>query len=385
MTGGVTSGDAGPPRLVFANQLRGVAALAVAGSHLFGVFWLMRPFLELATAAPAQDGAVPGVVGLFTYPWLNFGPLGVGVFFLISGLVIPISLQHHTRGGFLLARALRIYPVYAAAALLDIAVIHADAAFWHRPFPYGDWTVGSNVLLIYNLVGQPSIDLVNWTLCIELKFYLLMALLAPAVRRGSVPVLFAAAAGLVGFNAAVSAGWLGPHGPADGAGALAMEAVFLVFMLVGVLFQCHLRGTVGAGGLAGGVAALFGCFLLCWRLSPIAAQVPVVTVNYGYALAIFAGAYALRRHARPVWLLDRMASISFPFYLVHSTVGYAVMKYAMIVWSVPYLPALAVALGVVVAVAQGMHVLVERPTIRAGKRSGGRNPPARPVQTAAAL
>lgn len=375
MTGTLSPDEtAGTPRLVFANQLRGLAALAVAGSHLVGVFWGMQDFLALATAAPAQGGPVPGIFSLFAYPWLNFGPLGVGVFFLISGLVIPISLQHHTRGSFLLARALRIYPVYAFAALACIAVIGAEAAYWHRPFPYGGWTVGSNVLLIYNLVGQPSIDLVNWTLCVELKFYLLMALLAPAIRRGSVLPLFILAAGLLGLDAALSAGplaGLAARVP-NVAGAVGTEAVFLVYMLIGVLFHCHLQRRVGTARLLCGVAALFACFVGCWRLSPIAAQVPVVTLNYGYALGIFGLAYALRRHARSVRLLDWMAAISFPFYLVHSTIGYAVMKYAMIAWGVPYLAALGLAMLVVVAVAHTLHVSVERWTIQAGKRIAGR-------------
>lgn len=361
---------AAPHRLVFANQLRGLAALSVAGSHLVGVFWVMRPFVALATASRAQEGEPPGLLALFSYPWLNFGPLGVGIFFLISGLVIPISLAHHSRATFLAARLLRIYPVYIAAVAIEVALLHANSAFWGVPVPFGHWAVLSNALLIYNAVGQPSMDLVNWTLCIELKFYLLVALLAPGIRRGSLATVFGAAAALVALSGALASGLLAPLQAAvpDVATMLGTELPFLVFMLVGVLFQFHLTGRLRTPGLALGAAALMGGMVVAWQWGPLAAQVPVVTVNYLYALAIFALAYALRRHARPWRLLDGMAAISFPFYLLHSAIGYAVLKYAMIIQGVAYYPALGMALLAAMATAALLHITLERWTIRAGKR-----------------
>ncbi len=80
-------------RVRFANQLRGVAALMVACSPLVGVVWLMPDVVSLVTATPTQTDTVPGIVGLVVYPWVNLGLLEVGVFFLISGLVIPFSLE----------------------------------------------------------------------------------------------------------------------------------------------------------------------------------------------------------------------------------------------------------------------------------------------------
>ncbi len=78
------------PRLIFANQLRGLAALCVVGSHLVAVFWAMRDVVGIATASPPQPGDGPPFLGLFLLTWFNLGPFGVGIFFLISGLVIPM-------------------------------------------------------------------------------------------------------------------------------------------------------------------------------------------------------------------------------------------------------------------------------------------------------
>jgi peptidoglycan/LPS O-acetylase OafA/YrhL len=355
-------------RLIFANQLRGFAALFVAGSHLVGAFWAMRDFVGLATATPAQGGDPPPIFGLFSHTWLNFGPLGVGVFFLISGLVIPFSLERHTRGSFLLARVLRIYPTYVAALLLEMAVVYAASKYWGRPFPYGSWTIASNALLIYNTVGQPSIDLVNWTLCVELKFYLLMLLLAPRIRRGSVTPLLGVAAIILAANIAVA--W--PPVAAriarpDLVETFSTESVFIVFMLLGVLCNFHLRGLLRLPGLAASAAAMLAMFLACWWHSAIRAQMPIVTVNYLYAVAGFAALYFLRRHARPIPVIDFLAAISFPLYLVHSLVGYTTLKFLMLRGGLPYLSALALTLAVVIGIATALHLTIERTSIRLGK------------------
>ena len=356
------------PRLIFANQLRGLAALCVAGSHLVGVFWAMRDFVGLATASPVQAGDPPAIFGLFSHTWLNFGPLGVGVFFLISGLVIPISLEQHTRASFLLARLLRIYPTYVAALLLEMAIIHANAAHWGRSFPYGDWSILSNALLIYNTVGQPSIDLVNWTLCVELKFYILMMLLAPQIRRGSLGTLLLVAAAILAANLALTWPPLADRiKRPDLVETFSTESLFIIFMLVGVLFNFHLRRLLRSRGLVASTAVLLALFVACWMQASIRAQVPIVTVNYLYALALFVTLYSLRRHARPIRFLDFLADISFPLYLVHSLVGYSVLKIAMLDLGTPYMPALGLTLVVVCGIAAVLHRTIEIKTIALGR------------------
>ncbi|MBV9749334.1 MAG: acyltransferase [Acetobacteraceae bacterium] len=357
-------------RIVFANQLRGVAAAAVAASHLGGVYWLIRPAVTAATFTPPLQGPNPPFTAFFLLPWFNLGPLGVGLFFLISGLVIPISLQKHSPGNFLLARLLRIYPTYAAALLIEVTVLYANARYWGRPFGHGAWTVLSNCLLIQDLVGQPSIDLVNWTLCVELRFYLVMALVAGAVRRGSVAVLLAVGLAALGVNlAVVRLGVLGPPAPDPllPSYTVSVESLFIVFMLIGVLFNYHLRGRLGTTALIAWVGVFGALFVVCWRTSAIAAQYPWVTKNYGYALALFGLLYALRRWVPDSRALDALAAISFPFYLVHSLIGYSVLKLLMLSWGWSYPASLAVSIAGVALLATGLHAAVETPTMRVGQ------------------
>ena len=358
-------------RLVFANQLRGLAALSVACSHLLGVFWAMRPFVSLATASPPQPGALPPVFALVSHTWFNLGPFGVGLFFLISGLVVPFSLAAHTRSSFLLARLLRIYPTYVAAVLLEMAVLHAAAAFWGRPFPYGGLSILSNLLLVYNAVGLPSIDLVNWTLCIELKFYLVLALIAPSIRAGRASVLFTLAGIILALNLLLAS-------PLVGAGLRSLawidmfrtESLFVIFMLIGVLFHFRLLGGLRRAVFPAAICAMVALFVACWQASAIAGQYPVVSVNYGYALLLFTLLFGLRRWVRPLPLLDRMAALSYPFYLIHSLIGFSLLKVLMLAAGMGYLPALVLTIACLLCLAALLHWSVERPTIALGRRLG---------------
>ena len=358
------------PRLIFANQLRGVAALCVVCSHLVGVFWGMRDFVGLATASPPQEGAAPGLFALVNQTWFNFGPFGVALFFLISGLVIPVSLAQHNRGSFLLARALRIYPTLLAALLLDIAVLHADAYVWNRPFPYSDLTILSNALLVYNMVGLPSIDLVNWTLCIEVKFYLLMALLYGPICRWRTGALFVTAAMLVEVSSFAGQASVGTIFSSYGGTltAVSTEAPFLIFMLCGVLFNFNLSGHLVGAKFGVALAVMTALFLIAWRLSPLQSQFFVVTANYCYGLVIFLTLYLLRGYAVQLRALDGLARISFPLYLIHSIIGFSVLKMAMLTFHLSYLAALAWTVMVVISVAAALHVTVERWTIALGRR-----------------
>ena len=364
-------------RLVFANQLRGLAALSVMLTHLIGIFWAERGVVAAATSSPAQPGDVPSLFWLVAHPWFNFGPFGVAIFFLISGLVIPISLGVHSRPGFLLARILRIYPTYLAALAVNLCVVWAGSRYWGLPFGHPAHTILANALLIQDFTAEPSIDLVNWTLCVELKFYLLMALLSPAICNGSVAVLFAVAAGALAFNLAASTPLLAPVAAAWPGliDAMSHESFYVVFMLVGVLFNYRLRGLLSLHALCASVAGLLLLFVACWRSSALAGQYPVVTVNYGYALALFSALFMLRRWVRETRPLDALAAVSFPFYLVHSLTGYSLLKVLMLAGGLGYGAALTITVPVVLAVAAMIHLGVERWSITLGKRLAVAKPP----------
>ena len=180
-----------PMRLVFANQLRGMAVVSVIVGHYAGFYWGGRDIVSAFTATPIENDVQAPTYVLTIQQWFNFGPFGVAVFFLISGLVVPISLAHHSGLSFLIARFIRIMPTFTVGASLCLCVVWMNSAFWHIPFPPGfDWAaIGGTFFLVQNYFMASDFTLVAWTLCVEWKFYVIVALMAPAIRRGNVPAL----------------------------------------------------------------------------------------------------------------------------------------------------------------------------------------------------
>jgi peptidoglycan/LPS O-acetylase OafA/YrhL len=91
------------------NLLRFAAALLVMYSHSFALAWDKTAVEPLAAIT---DGA------------LNFGKLGVEIFFVISGFLVTGSLlQRQSILGFCWARILRIYPALLAAVLFCVFTV----------------------------------------------------------------------------------------------------------------------------------------------------------------------------------------------------------------------------------------------------------------------
>ncbi|MFI6324988.1 acyltransferase family protein [Nonomuraea sp. NPDC050556] len=181
-----------PPkaRLAWLDALRGVGALAVLGEHLFPwVLPWLRPY------------------------WFNLGIYGVLVFFLVSGYIVPTSLERRGDvGGFWVGRVFRLYPLYLAVAALVLVM-----AWWmpvREAVPRDGSAVAGHVTMLLDVVGVGGVADTMWTLSYEMVFYLLVTglFLAGAHRRsGAIAVLFGVAAvgwGLLVVSSPVTGAWL---------------------------------------------------------------------------------------------------------------------------------------------------------------------------------
>ncbi len=355
----------GGGKIIFADQLRGLAALSVVLSHLGGVYVLMGPTVGWITSSPETPVGRPAILALTSWSWLNLGALGVAVFFLISGFVIPFSLRSLTSGRFLVARAFRIFPTLWAAILVEWLVVFAQSHFYGRPMAYTPVVYLHNALLLDTVIDDGYVDLVNWTLAIEVKFYILVAILRPWILRGRAGPLIGCS--LLALAVALAQAQAQAHGKIHLPPQLVNEPMFIGFMLVGTVFHCRMTGSMSPGRAIGTGAILIGLFLAAWRTGPFREQFPVLAVNYLYGLAIFGLGYALRRHLRPVRWLDFLAAVSFPLYLVHSIVGYSLMTFMIRILGLSYGAALPLAFGLTMLLAWTLHRAVERPTMAAGK------------------
>ena len=150
---------AAPLRLRHIDSLRAVAAGTVMWTHF------AESLQPVSAAGPAFLSFLVTLP-----PFMNLGRVGVVIFFAISGFVICRSFGGPREGGtrrFLIRRFCRLYPAFWASMLGAVVV-------WWLQHKGLTWPlVLSTVTMIPNLLGQPFMLGVYWTLEIELVFYAL--------------------------------------------------------------------------------------------------------------------------------------------------------------------------------------------------------------------
>lgn len=176
--------------------------------------------VHLMRGVAAMMVVLEHVIGRTPYPvfnsWFAFadglGQMGVSAFFVISGLVLPLSLGAAYRWAklpnFLLRRIVRIEPTFLCSALAASALVFlmtalapegklwwpsltqlALHAFYLIPFSQEEW-----ILPVY------------WTLAVEFQFYIAIGLLFPLVtmlarRSSDLAVLLCASFSLTSYVA----------------------------------------------------------------------------------------------------------------------------------------------------------------------------------------
>ena len=121
---------------------------------------------------------------------VEYGGLGVQVFFTISGFVIAYSLRNVTMNlpqfkNFVASRLVRLTPPYYAAVVLTFVVNFVSTRVKNEPWTsptLARWV--AHALYLPDLLKMDMINGVHWTLYIEVQFYLLFALVAVADRSG---------------------------------------------------------------------------------------------------------------------------------------------------------------------------------------------------------
>ena len=166
-------------RLENIDLLRAIAALTVCFAH-FNALHMMGD----------------GLLSDFCF----HGYLGVDIFFVISGFVIPLSLLHtkYKIGDlktFLVSRFLRLYPAYLTSIAIVLGLWYLATlvpGFRGNPPSFTLLQLASNMLFICGFNGEGWFIDVFWTLAIEAQYYVLIAISFPVLfspnpvlRRGS--------------------------------------------------------------------------------------------------------------------------------------------------------------------------------------------------------
>jgi peptidoglycan/LPS O-acetylase OafA/YrhL len=173
---------AGGRRLAWLDALRGLAALCVVYAH-FGT----RVLPQVHTAV---------------YDVFDPGLSGVLVFFLISGYIVPASLER--RGSvrtFWISRIFRLFPLFVFAIGAVLLLHEFGWASVRDANQNVTASVFSHIFMLNELLGETNIIVVLWTLSYEMVFYVLLTALFTAglhKRSGWYAGTFAVGALLLG-------------------------------------------------------------------------------------------------------------------------------------------------------------------------------------------
>lgn len=154
-------------RIIFLDYLRIFAFLSVLVAHKYYDILAMAAndinlHVTLRTIAQAE------------IPFFEAGGAGVVVFFLVSGYIITSVALKESAAIFCIRRFFRIYPLFIFAVLLEILLAHTIEG---KPYPPLS-TIIPRITLTGDFFGTPyALGSVEWTLRIEIYFYLVIAVL----------------------------------------------------------------------------------------------------------------------------------------------------------------------------------------------------------------
>jgi len=104
--------------------------------------------------------------------YFKYGYLGVDLFFIISGFVIAFSIKHRSLPKFCYSRFKRLYPMYWICLIITFVISY----FFGAPrYLVTFKQLLANFTMVQELFGQGNIDGAYWSLYVELKFYLIIA------------------------------------------------------------------------------------------------------------------------------------------------------------------------------------------------------------------
>jgi peptidoglycan/LPS O-acetylase OafA/YrhL len=295
-----------PQREAFLDALRVVAASAVLAFH-FGF---------RGAAHGVQDLAYPELAGIAKY-----GYLGVELFFMISGYVIPWSIRQRGVAEFAASRAIRLYPTFWLSVAL-LAAVPPLLGEWRFHLPLRDTLV--NLTMLAELFGSPYLDGVFWTLATELQFYALVAAVVGLFGFNRLPtaLLVWFLAGCVVTGYAKAGGSMPPYP----GGAFFMYFCFgaacyflnrlgersaRVYALLGLSLPLMLAHSLHKAGAA---AAMFE--------TPFSPALVLPLVLLGAAAVFFSHGIRIGNVARASFL----GGITYPLYLLHENLGYAFLN-----------------------------------------------------------
>ncbi|NWD77520.1 acyltransferase [Pseudomonas gingeri] len=334
-------------RIVFLDYMRVFAFISVLIGHKF------EPEMAAMLSA-STDNAVLHTIANFLYNICYGGAAGVIVFFITSGYIITHVLQTESPSDFLIKRFFRIYPLYIAAVIIEALTYYPLTGTIETSLK----VLIPRTLLIGDFFDTPyALGGVEWTLRIELMFYLFMTLLKATGILGRTTwlplVLLAATLTLYALPQIPAADqWL--HG---------YFTLYAPFLFIGICLYL-LQTKKSPAYLCLPVIIIITEFFI----RELAILHPAWSVfNFAIpAILIFISAWLGRKHLPDSRALRLLSNMTYSIYLFHNWLWKIITK-TLKTHEIDYLPVKLQALIVLFLVCYLAHKTIELNAIKAGK------------------
>lgn len=256
----------------------------------------------------------------------RYGYLGVDMFLLISGFVVLLSAWGRRPRQFVVSRIVRLYPAYWVAVTLTavILVTLGHGLFKVTPFEYvANMTMGNQVPNI------PNVDVVYWTLYVEIRFYLIVFVLAciGITRRRVLTLMW----GWLAATAVIEAQIL-PAGIAEKLNLIVQSQwshYFIGGMALCLIYRTGFSWVLGVILVICFGNALYQAANFARKVSLRYHQVLHIPVVLSIITVIFivltlVALRVTRRFGRP-WFAA-LGALTYPLYLVHAYSGFALFN-----------------------------------------------------------
>ena len=283
--------------------------------------------------------------------------MGVALFFMVTGYLMPAMMERYSRRNFLINRLFRIFPLLIASTLIIGCYLWLTQNIsYGLPSYLASWT------LTYSIFAVPPVMGVLWTLVIEVLFYLITALIG---KFSTLKLILLQAVLLACII--ISAAYKGYY-----SGVLAKNALFILFITIGIgFFLAENENTI-----AKKLTLVFNTTVISYLGFQFYKQNVGSSGTYEnigthlLVVGIFAALMLLGKLkllSRTPKFISWLADLVYPMYLFHTALGLATMALIRTHFD-NYILMLTGALLVTVTTAWVTHIAVEKPMIKFGRR-----------------
>ena len=276
----------------------------------------------------------------------HHGKRGVQLFFIISGIVIPLSLikskyKLNNWWPFIMKRFIRIEPPYLAAIL--VGIIYLIVRNYIPGSASIDLTPSLLEIILHLGYLIPFFEETNWinpvfwTLAVEFQYYLVLSLIFPMAISGKVTFR------LVFYSIMIGLGFIGASN--------SFFPYWAPYFLVGIIYILYKSEKI----------KIIEFSILATVMSPI------LLYKYGIIDYGIAAITILIIHFLPTLksnLMMFLGKISYSLYLLHSILGAAFINFMSHRFTEPYQKFLVISTGFLISVLSAylFYVFIEKPS-----------------------